>query len=401
MLQTILACLTLAVVSGCMTTAESQSHADRPEGLVMGYYGSWNAYGGGQALSGIDGHNLTHLLYAFSGMSRAGLAELGDPCADLGACGNVLPGGNFAQLESFKRRYPHVKVLISFGGWTGSEHFSDIAATEEGRRRFVRSAIDLYIAGYPAIFDGIDVDWEYPVRGGLPGNSRRPADRKNFTLLMEEFRRQLDALPQRGDGRYELSIAVSASPDRIGDIEPRRLSGIVDRISVMAYDYHAGSRIAHFNAPLFRASGDPTPNANADASMRAFVAAGVAPSKLVLGVPFYGRTYSEVRNINDGLFQRANPAGAAQWGGERIDYRTLMRNRPLDNGFVSHWSDHARVPFLHNPQTGVWITYDDPQSISMKAAYARQNGYAGVMIWQLGADDGSLLSAVARPIGTN
>jgi chitinase len=367
--------------------------------LVIAYLAPWNMPGNGLTIPDIPADRLTHLYYAFGKITNDGLAALSNPCQDAGECnaGDVpeRPGGNFAALLALKRSHPSLQMMISLGGWTGSRNFSDVAASAEARQRFVASCIQLYLLKYPGLFDGIDIDWEFPVEGGLTDNIYRPEDRENFSLLISEFRRQLDLLPASRRGRYGLTIAVSASPERLRDLDLVRLAGTVDWINVMTYDYHAGSTIAHFNAPLFESKDDPTPELNIHASVQEFLDAGVPSSKLVVGVPFYGRAYGEVTSKDNGLFQAAD-AGVTTWGEGTIDYRMLVREHLEARGFIRFWDAEAQVPWLYSRDSKIWITYDDPKSIELKAQYVRKRGLAGIMIWELGGDDGTLLAAIDR-----
>jgi chitinase len=159
----------------------------------------------------------------------------------------------------------------------------------------------------------------------------------------------------------------------------------------MTYDYHAGSREAHFNAPLYAPTGDRTPELNVDASVRRYRERGVPGEKIVVGVPFYGRSYGRVPRANRGLFQPAGAPAPRAWGAGEIDFDDLIRKRPEANGFRRYWEPTARVPWLYNESTGTWITYDDVHSIAEKADYVRARRLGGVMIWELGGDDGGLL----------
>jgi chitinase len=133
---------------------------------------------------------------------------------------------------------------------------------------------------------------------------------------------------------------------------------------------------------------------NVDASVRMALVAGVSPDRLVLGLPFYGHAYGGVPARNGGLFQPVGTGAPASWGGaDGIDYRDLVARRPTRHGFVLRRDPDARVPWLYNPHSGIWISYDDPASIEAKCVYVRSHGLAGVMIWHIGADDGSLLRA--------
>ncbi|PYO05275.1 MAG: glycoside hydrolase, partial [Gemmatimonadetes bacterium] len=193
-----LAILPLAIV---VAAPEARQHDPRPSApptRVVGYLASWGVRTKGTAIADLPAKNLTHVFYAFAAIASDGSVILGDRCTDVGACGQAAslparPLGNFAELQRLKERYHHLKLAISIGGWGGSARFSDAALTDSSRRRFSESAIQLFIRRWPNLFDGIDIDWEFPVQGGLKGNVERPVDKQNFTLLLAELRRGLDA----------------------------------------------------------------------------------------------------------------------------------------------------------------------------------------------------------------
>jgi chitinase len=367
---------------------------------VVGYLASWGVRTKGASIAALPARQLTHIFYAFALIGSDGSVTLGDRCVDAGACGGAAelpphPLGNFGELKLLKARNPHLKLNISVGGWGGSARFSDAALTDSTRRRFSGSAIDLFIRRWPGLFDGIDIDWEFPVQGGMKGNVERPADKENFTLLLSELRRELDEQGQKDHRHYELTIAASARPSEIANLELGRIVPLLDFVNVMTYDYHTGGSIAHFNAPLYAATNDPTPELNADASMRAFQAGGVPSDKLLVGIPFFARAYGGVPNVNGGLFQPSN-GPPKDWKGQDGDWRQLARTRIGDHRYERHWEPAARVPWLYDPRSGTWITYDDPQSVRAKVDYVRERGLGGVVIWELFGDDGSLM----REIGT-
>ena len=370
--------------------------------LVIGYLGAWGVPAK-LRIADIRGDALTHIFYAFGQVTEAGRAALGDPCRDTGACGDSARppatgvGGNFEQLRLLKQRYPHLKVVISLGGWSGSRWFSHAAASRGARRQLASSTLDVFLRPYPDVFDGVDVDWEYPVGGGQPNNTARPHDRHNFTLLLQEYRRQLDALERERGRSYELSIAAAAGPAQLAHIEPAALARVLDFINVMTYDYHSGDTITHFNSPLRAIPADPVPLWNVEASIRGFLAAGVPPRQLVVGAPFYARGYGGVAAANGGLLQKGSEAAAGEWRG--VDYRVLVERQPERNGFTRYWHADAQVPWLYHPQARVFVSYDDPQSIAAKARYVRGQGLGGMMFWELGGDDGSLLQAIQEGLG--
>ena len=386
-----------ALLAGCSLRPQPAPQPEEEPPRVIGYVAAWGVRSKGTRMAELPGDELTHINYAFARVGANGRLALGDRCLDLGECearsgqGGVAPGGNFAQLRLLKERYPRLKLLVAVGGWTGSGRFSDVALTPESRRAFAESAVDVVIRQQRGLFDGIDIDWEYPVGGGLAANSKRPEDRRNFTLLLEELRRQLDAQGERDGKRYLLTAATGAGPSHATNIELDRVAAVLDWFNLMTYDYHAGSRIAHFNAPLYASAGDPTPQLSLDASVRRYRDAGVPPKKIVVGVPFYGRSYGRVPAANRGLFQEAGGPPPREWGAGELDYDALTRKRPEADGFRRFWHPDARVPWLYKESTGVWITYDDVQSIGQKADYARQRGLGGVMAWELGGDDDGIL----------
>ncbi|MGH7602677.1 MAG: glycoside hydrolase family 18 protein, partial [Gemmatimonadaceae bacterium] len=160
------------------------------------------------------------------------------------------------------------------------------------------------------------------------------------------------------------------------------------------YDYHSAPGTTNFNAPLYAANGDPTPKLNIDVSMRAFLDAGVPPNKLLLGIPFYGHGYGSVPNVDNGLFQRGT-ATPADWKSGDGDWRVLSRTRLVDPRYVRHWEPSAQVPWLYDSTSGTWVSYDDPQSVTAKVRYVRDHNLGGVVIWELGGDDGTLMRAIA------
>ena len=237
----------------------------------------------------IPAEKLTHVNYAFGLIGADGRAVLGDPAADIG---RADPGdgpdadqlaGNFRQLRLLKERHPHLQTLISMGGWTGSGPFSDAVATEQRRRDFVASCVELFLTRWPGVFDGIDIDWEYPVCCGLPENSYRPEDRRNCTLLFAELRRQLDQLGASTGRRYLLTAAIPAGRDLPATcFELREAAQILDWINVMTYDMNGSERsgITNFNAAFRESPSDPRPpeterDWNVEGTVQAFHDEGV------------------------------------------------------------------------------------------------------------------------------
>ncbi|MEU7526175.1 glycosyl hydrolase family 18 protein [Saccharothrix sp. NPDC042600] len=371
----------LALASGVSvpTTAVAS-----PKAVVGAYYGNW--FSGSKPISSIPSDTpITHLFYAFSTIED-GRCALNAPTA----------AKDFADILDLKRRKPSLRALISIGGW-GAGGFSDAALTDASRRAFVRSCVDRFFRD--GVFDGVDVDWEFPVYGGPVEITDRPEDRRNMTLLVREFRRQLPrgalvtaALPTgrlQTDGPYD--------PAR--SFELGALGRDLDFITLMTYDMGTGfSPVATFNAPLREVPRDPMPAAdrrwnNVVGAVEYYVRHGVRPDRLVLGTPFYGRGF-QVREAgpDHGLYQ---PYESAFW----VDgYDEVQRLRATP-GWTEHWHPVARSPWLYNAAERKFVSYENPRSIGIRAQYAKNRGLRGTFMWELGHDDArhSLLTAMAAP----
>ncbi len=371
---------------------------------VIGYYPSWVAERN-VFIKDIPAHKLTHINYAFSNVTEDGKCILGDPKADVERSYSAAESvngledvksaafhGNFNQLLQLKQKYPGLKVLISIGGWSWSENFSRAAQDEASRQRFAASCIDLYLNQYKGVFDGLDIDWEYPVSGGLvPG---KPEDQKNFTLLLKELRRQLDEVSAQDNHHYLLTIAAPIGPGNIRNMELDAIASTVDWINLMGYDFHGTWETStNFNAPLFRTSTDPADaSLNVDAALQTYLSSGVPAKKLVLGVPFYGKGWSGVPATTDGLYQPASGAAPGTWEAGTYDFNDIQKNHLATA--KRHWDSEAYVPWLYDPKSKIFISYEDAQSLQAKAGYARDLGLSGVMIWELSQGDETLIDAI-------
>ncbi|MCH2368164.1 MAG: glycoside hydrolase family 18 protein, partial [Planctomycetes bacterium] len=280
--------LLTAIVLFTLSAPGTQAEAQEGRRIVA-YYTAWSIYARNYFVTDIAAQKLTHINYAFANIANGEIA-LGDRWADIE---KPYPGdswddplrGNFNALLTLKERHPHVKTLISVGGWTWSGRFSDAAVSEDSRRRFAASCVD-FMTRYG--FDGVDIDWEYPVSGGLASNRTREEDRGNFTLLLAELRRQIDARATRDKRPYLLTIAAPAGSGTYANIEIDRIHPLLDWINLMTYDFNGGwSARTGFNAGLFAASENENklPGFNAAAALQAYLTAGVPPAKLQMGVP--------------------------------------------------------------------------------------------------------------------
>ena len=377
----------------------SESSATFGSKKVIGYYPAWATYESENVkafeVSNIPGNKVTHINYAFANVA-GGKCVLGDSYADTDKAfagdtmGSGALRGNFNQLIKLRNANPRLKTLISVGGWSWSGNFSAVAASISSRKAFAASCVK-FMKQYK--FDGIDIDWEYPVSGGLQSGS--PKDKPNFTLLLKELRLQMDASERNDKREYFLSIAASASKSIINNIEVKVVGNTVDWINLMTYDYHGGwEAVTGHNSPMGQGSMDPaTKGLTVKGTLNTYLCAGVPASKLILGVPFYGRGWQSVAKANGGLFQSGTGAdigtrelGIFEYSDIKANYLPTMKR---------YWDSDAQVPYLYDGARGLFISYDDPQSIKIKANYVNSMGLGGAMFWEASNDsDGELLGVL-------
>ncbi|MFI9332718.1 glycoside hydrolase family 18 protein [Kitasatospora sp. NPDC052868] len=421
----LIAAATVAAALAAPTAqAHDRDHGPKLKGQRVGYFTQWGADSSAKRVqeSGQAG-KLTVINYAFGNVSAEGTcfetndAGQGDALNDyqrpFSAAESVdgvadRPGqrlkGHFNQLRKLKAENPQLKTVISLGGWSWSKYFSDAAATEESRKRFVSSCIDLYIKGNlpqlgtaeggkgaaAGVFDGIDLDWEYPGGGGDGGNVVRPEDGHNFTLLVQEFRRQLDQLSGRKGPHYLLTAAVAANETVAARLELPTLSRSIDWLNLMTYDLHGpweGTGPTAHHANLYSDPKDPSPlQRSADRAVDFYAQHGLPGSKTVLGVPFYAHGWTGVSaGGSNGLYQ---PAAKSTADFTYNEISQLPGKVYTDRDHGASWKYDGTS----------FYSFDNAEVLTQKARYTRWNDLAGVMVWSLDGDDakGSALAALDR-----
>jgi chitinase len=356
---------------------------------IVGYY-----YGKGRPdyrLSQVPVQELTHLIYSHAKPTARGDCKLAHSDVDT---------PNLLALKTLRTRNPRLSLLLSVGGWSGSTYFSDVAATTSARSHF--SASCLQIVDKYAL-DGLDIDWEYPVTGGKTTDHKRAGDKENFVLLLKQLRSDLDA---HGHKRHLLlTIASTGYRNHLNDLSLKEMSDVLDWFNLMGYDFNEmePKRTSHHSG-LFASS--PNSNldteaskyANSDAAVHWYLAHGVPPEKIVLGLPFYGQVWAGVPDENQGLYapylDRPEEDGT-------LSYRQIAEfYLPV---YTRHWDDQVKVPWLYNKRTKIMISYEDPESIAVKAHYVIEKHLGGIMFWDLGQDDSksTLLRAIDQQLGGN
>jgi chitinase len=420
----------------CVYQSPAESRHDLHQRKIFGgYFEEWGVNYAGYNIADLQKNGvadeLTHLIYAFGNVTPTAppACAIADPVAAYQNSSvptvNGKPYaaplyGNFGAIQQLKELHPNLKVLISLGGQAGDvTGFVTAAATPAGRAALASSCIDLFVKGNiasgitaPGLFDGFNIDWEFP----------GPADKQNFTALLKEFRTQLNGLAKTTGKKYVLTFDSPANPKKYVNIDLKAAAAQVDFLTIDGYDY-AGTwdKQTNESSSLYDTDADPV-HADArsiDATVKAYLQAGVPAAKYTMGLPLYAVGWSGVPNANHGLYQNLtgpspvlltdgsgpcpNPDKAhASPGCDTIltpGFSTYSTIESLTNKFgFSPWYDSARVgATLYNPSTGIFYTYDDSAAVAAKTAYIKKKKLGGAYVWALNDDDASasLTKAIA------
>ena len=324
--------------------------------------------------------------------------------------------GVFHQFQELKKKYPNLKILLSLGGWTYSKYFSDVAATDAARQKFVSSCIDMFIKGnIPAsggyggpgtaagIFDGFDIDWEYPASSaGHLGNHYSAADTADYTALLAEFRKELDAQGASDGRHYALSAALPGGQDKIAKIQTDRIGPYLDFGDVMTYDMHGAwdsSGPTNLQDPLYPSPDDPSatvPPGNEKYGIDSVITAytqgdsayaipgGFPADKIDLGVPFYYRGWTGVPAGSDhGLYQSATGPSAGHADSGNVPGIAMYKELSgiVDNPADTFWDPVTQSAWFYDGST--FYSGESARSLQARADYVHCNGLGGVMMFSL------------------
>nr|AHB39935.1 chitinase 2 [Coptotermes formosanus] len=353
---------------------EAQNGDPSAQTEVFCYYGSWATYRPGIAQFEVEYINAslcTHIVYSFMGLRDGvivSLDEYNDYEENWGK-GALTRFANFAKTNG-------LKAILAIGGWNeGSVKYSQMAATEAARNTFADSVVT-FVQKYN--FDGLDMDWEYPTqRGGTP------QDKENFSLLLETLSDKLHA-----EGLI-LTVAVCADSDIAKEAyDFKKVAQYADYISLMSFDYHTATsdNVTGLNSPLHAIPEENRNNTklNVGYSVNQWLGGGVPASKLIVGIPLYGRTYILADPEDHGLGAPINGSGTAgphtKEPGFLSYYEICMETkwnveRNDAEGYIYAYYDNN------------WVSYDDVTTVTSKAQFVKEKGLAGTMMWALESED--------------
>jgi chitinase len=363
---------------------------------VVGYFTEWGVYDRNYHVKNIktsgSAAKLTNIVYAF-GNTTGGRCTMGDSYAAYDkfydAAGSVdgvadtwdtgALRGNFNQLRKLKREFPNIKVVWSFGGWTWSGGFTEAAKNPTA---FANSCYSLVEdPRWADVFDGIDIDWEYPNACGLSCDTSGP----------NAFNSVITALRNRFGSSALVTAAITADGTSGGKIDATDYATAaqkLDWIMPMTYDYFGafnaqGPTAPH--SPLTSYSGIPQAGFYSDAAIQKLKTKGIPSSKILLGIGFYGRGWTGVTQSAPG--GRATGAAPGKYEAGIEDYK-LISTRCPSTGTVGG----TAFAFCN----GQWWGYDTPATIRSKMTYANNQGLGGAFFWELSGDTtaGALITAV-------
>jgi chitinase len=362
---------------------------------VIGYFTEWGTYDRKYYVKNIEtsgsGSRLTHINYAFGNVT-GGKCAMGDGYAATDRAYTAAESvdgkadtwdqplrGNFNQLRKLKQKHPDLKVLWSFGGWTWSGGFGEAAKNPAA---FAQSCWDLVEnSKWADVFDGIDIDWEYPNTCGATCDTSGKA----------AFRNLMQALRAKFGPRNLVTAAITADATPGGKIDAADYAGAaryVDWYNPMTYDFFgawdaAGPTAPH--SPLTSYSGIPKPDNHSSATIAKLKGLGIPASKLLLGIGFYGRGWTGVTQAAPGGTATGPAAGTYEQGIE--DYKVLKGTCPA-TGTVAGTA-YAKCG-------SNWWSYDTPATIGTKMDYKNRQGLGGTFFWELSGDtsNGELIKAI-------
>ncbi|PAM94869.1 glycoside hydrolase [Flavobacterium sp. IR1] len=341
----------LALLLFCTCTTYTFAQKNKKMDIIAYYTGD------SKLIDEYEVNKLNQIIFSFSHL-KDGKLSIDSPKDSL----------TIKHLVSLKAKNPELKIILSLGGWGGCEPCSAAFSTADGRLTFAKSVKEL--SDYFKV-DGLDLDWEYPAIEGLPGHLFQPADKSNFTELVKILRSTLGK-------KYELSFAAGGFQKYLDEsIDWKTVAPLVNRINIMSYDLVNGySTVTGHHTPLYSTNDKEE---STDKAVTFLLKQGVPAHKLIIGGAFYSRTWKNVANVNNGLYQSGEHI-------EGVNFKNFATTYTEANGWKYFYDKKAQAPYWYNEKTKTFATSDDLTSIKAKAEYVKAKKLGGIMFWELTLD---------------
>ncbi|MEX2304732.1 MAG: glycoside hydrolase family 18 protein [Waddliaceae bacterium] len=383
-----------------------------PHFINAAFYQSWSQFneeiGGRKAFQPemIDPELITDLYYAFAVFGF--IADPDDPTiAGLTHDFKIYPlyknekNDLYPQLQELKKRSRgKLRLILSIGGANFNQPndlygmgkktyrlFSQMVSTRSNRKEFIDSAI-LYAHQYG--FDGVDIDWEYP---GDRETGGQESDFKNFPLFLEECAHAFRLAKPPLLLSYSAPATIPKGVPKEYHDHPEtyyqwlaKCAKSLDRINIMAYDYHTPFTDFKFtgaNAPL-RKDTFPSSSLFITHTLDNYLSYGVPADKILLGIPVYGWVYDGISNFSQikgpgSPFMRAgNPA--------LLSYFEIA-DLIFSKKFSLNFDPETETAYAYSTEKGQWISFDTPSTTKQKVNEAKKRGLAGVIFWSIDQDE--------------
>ncbi|OQS00262.1 class V chitinase ChiB1 [Thraustotheca clavata] len=332
------------------------------------YFHEWSPLTNNFTVMDMDASRITHINYAFAYPNDNGTLWFEYPDTafkrvygqDLGP---TAVQGNFGQLNEFKRRNRHVRVLLSLGGWGYNDIFVKIAANSTLRGIFVKNTVTLITN---LGLDGIDIDWEFPTSSTV----------NDFYSLLQDFRTAFNQLPFTA----EITIAAGSSNDW-GSTQVKKVCEIVDSVNVMSYDFSGPfwSKVTSHLANLYTDAKAPNGiKISVNSTIQFYVQQGCPSSKVVMGLPIYGASFENTNGLYESF---SKPTQGSHKPDGYWDYKSL----PFP-GMREQVDTTIQATYFYDSTKKMFVTYDSPATVQAKAKYLKDNSLGGAMFWEISAD---------------